>query len=173
MDFVTFNGKNYPSFQAKGFAAQFAFPFANKLLSGTGLDIGCNQEKWKLPDRRGEHFRHVIGVDPAINPKFHATNVPVLPEGYDFIFSSHCLEHVRESWGHVLDYWFGNIKPGGILFLYLPGPGQEYWKNWNNTKHVHNFTPDMLKEYFATKDLAHSMVTGEDLNNSFYAVAWK
>lgn len=156
----------YPKFQAEGFAAQYAFPFAKKMCNGLGLDVGCNRPEWKLPG--------AYAVDPALN-QWSADDLPKNEHAgsagkWDYIFSSHMLEHYPGSWGQLLNYWRDNLVKGGVLFLYLPGPGQHYWKNWHNAKHVHNLTPDMLREYFQQNGYLRHWVTGEDLNNSFYAV---
>ena len=39
---IEYNNKIYPKFQTKGFAAQFIHPFAKKVCTGMGFDIGCN-----------------------------------------------------------------------------------------------------------------------------------
>ena len=165
------NGKTYiyPAFQAQGFAAQFAFPFAKHLCNGVGLDIGYSKPEWKLPGAKG--------VEPSIDPTYHAMNLPRNEFDtfgkWDYIFSSHCLEHVKESWAQTLLYWREKLADNGTLFLYLPGPGQQYWKNWSNKKHVHNLKPEDLREFFEQTGWTNIFVSGEDLNNSFYAVAQK
>jgi hypothetical protein len=40
MNTITFNGQQYPEFQAKGNASQFAIPFAKHFCKGEGYDIG-------------------------------------------------------------------------------------------------------------------------------------
>ena len=123
---IEFNNKKYPSFQADGFAAQFAFPFAKHICEGIGFDIGCNKEEWSFPGS--------IPIDLSFDDEYHAMN---LPGSVDYIFSSHCLEHL-DSWIDAITYWVNDIlKPGGNLFLYLPHKSQEYWLPWNNKKHKH------------------------------------
>jgi hypothetical protein len=46
---VSFNNQNYPKFQSKGNASQFAIPFAKHVCSGYGVDIGCMKEEWAFP----------------------------------------------------------------------------------------------------------------------------
>lgn len=156
----------YPQFQAEGNAAQFAIPFAKKFCHGVGLDVGYSKEEWKLEG--------AIGVEPSIDPSFDANNLPVNDQRedglFDFIFSSHCLEHVP-NWAQTLLYWKTKLRKGGVLFLYLPGPGQQYWKSWSNKKHVSNLNPEIMREFFEQTGWLHLWVTGEDLNNSFYCVA--
>lgn len=162
IDQIDFKGIKYPSFQAEGFAAQFIFPFATKVCTGTGYDIGCNREEWKLPG--------AIGIDPLISGNLNAMNLP--PGEVDYIFSSHCLEHL-ERWVDVLDYWHKHLKKGGVLFLYLPHPNQEYWMPWNNRKHVNVMSPDILTRYLAHMGYKKITCSGIDLNHSFSLMAEK
>lgn len=169
IDVIEFRGHTYPVLQSLGFSAQYAFPFAEKLCKGTGYDIGYSKEEWKLPG--------AIGIEPSIVPEFHATNLP--PMSVDFIFSSHCLEHCPD-WVEALDHWATRLKTGGVLFLYLPHYEQRYWRAWNqrqntqiNSKHIHNLTPEMLKDYLTDRGWDKIFVTGYDLNHSFYVVAEK
>lgn len=159
---IEFEGKSYPKLTSEGFAAQYAFPFAHKLCKGTGYDIGCNREEWKFPG--------AIAIDPVLTPEYHATNLP--PLKVDYIFSSHCLEHVGD-WVGVLDYWISKLQSGGVLFLYLPHPDQEYWMPWNNRKHVNSLSPDILNMYLKARKMNKVFTTGADLNYSFYAIAEK
>jgi len=158
---VSFNGKQYPAFQTAGNAAQFALPYAKLLCRGRGYDIGCNRMEWSLPGS--------IPIDPQINPTWDAMKLPDAGKA-DYIFSSHCLEHVAGDWYAVLKYWYSNIRSGGTLFLYLPDYSQEYWRPWNNRKHVHAFTPEIIKDAMIALGLTNVFVSGVDLNNSFMAI---
>jgi predicted SAM-dependent methyltransferase len=90
----------------------------------------------------------------------------------DYIFSSHCLEHLPH-WVDALDHWSSRLKSGGTLFLYLPHRSQEYWKPWNNRKHVHIFDEEMIRAYLTDTGYTKVCVSGVDLNNSFMAMAEK
>lgn len=159
---IEFKGTKYPAFQSSGFAARFIFPFALEVCKGKGYDIGCNREEWKLPG--------AIGVDPMLGGILNAMNLP--PEKVDYIFSSHCLEHL-ERWVDVLEYWHNKLKDGGVLFLYLPHPSQEYWKPWHNRKHVNVLSPEIIYEYLYDTGWKNIFVGNCDLNNSFAAMAEK
>lgn len=160
---ITHNNAEYPEFQSKGFAAKFAIPFASQVCHGTGFDVGCNRPEWALPG--------ALPVDPAICIEYDALNLPPI-DNVDYIFSSHCLEHVAD-WVKVLDYWFTKIRKGGTLFLYLPDYSQSYWRSWNNRKHIHNLSPLILKDYLTDMGWKKIFVSGADLNNSFMVMAEK
>jgi len=162
MQVINFKGQAYPSWQTTGNAARFAMPFALEVCKGEGLDIGCNRKEWAYPN--------ATMVDPAIN-EYDAMNLPI--GEYDYIFSSHCLEHVKESWTNVLDYWLSVIKTGGHLFLYLPHISQRYWNIDSNRKHVHQFDGSEIEQYLQSCPVKNVFVSGVDLNNSFYVVCEK
>lgn len=164
---IDFDNSVYPAFQAKGNAAQFALPFAKHVCIGKGVDVGCNRLEWAFPG--------AYPVDPAIN-EWHALHFP--PEytsGNDYVFSSHCLEHLSD-WVPVLEYWISSLKSQGTLFLYLPDYSQKYWRPWNNRKHKNIFTPQIIYDYLlSNNDLNPTkiFVSETDLNNSFIAIAEK
>ena len=153
---VKFKDRAYPKFQSEGNAAQFVIPFAKHVCKGRGYDIGCCKREWSLPGS--------IPIDLEFSDDWHANNLPIQP--MDYIFSSHCLEHV-EDWVRTLDYWSSRLVTGGILFLYLPHNDQEYWRPWNNTKHNHMFIPDNIVMYMKDNGYKNVFHSERDLNHSF------
>lgn len=160
MELIDFNGNKYPKFQSVGFASKFAFPYANEICKGEGYDIGCGRSEWALPGS--------IPIDVNFQDGFDAFCLPKI--NVDYIFSSHCLEHLP-NWVNVLDFWTQTLKPGGTLFLYLPDYSQEYWRPWNNRKHVNIFTPQIIEDYLKANGYINIFKSGVDLNNSFMIYA--
>lgn len=158
---INFKGIKYPEFQSKGYAAQFAIPYAKHVCTGTGVDIGCNKPEWAFPG--------ALCVDPEIN-EYDALNFP--GENLDYIFSSHCLEHLTD-WVTVLDYWTSKLRINGVLFLYLPDYSQTYWRPWNNRKHVNIFTPQIIEDYLLDTGYTNVFKSGVDLNNAFMIMGQK
>ena len=109
MDFIHFKEHTYPYFQALGNASQFSIPYAKHYCKGIGYDIGFCKEEWKFPG--------AIGIDLSLDNGYHADNLP--EEQVDYIYSSHCLEHV-DNWVNTLELWLTKLNTNGILFLYLP-----------------------------------------------------
>ena len=103
-------------------------------------------------------------IDISFGDGFHATNLP--HKNIDYIFSSHCLEHIND-WVDVMDYWYDHLKVGGVLFLYLPDYSQVYWRPWNNLKHKNIFTTQIIKDYMENKGYKKIFFSEVDLNNSF------
>jgi len=159
---VTFKDKKYPKFQSEGNAAQFAIPFAKHVCRGYGVDIGCMKPEWAFP---GANL-----VDPILDEQYDALDFPY--QELDYIFSSHCLEHVH-PWVDVMDYWYSKLKIGGVLFLYLPDYSQEYWRPWNNRKHLNIFTPQVLEDYMIDRGYSNIFKSGIDLNNAFMIFGYK
>lgn len=159
LNFIEYNGVRYPSHQGIGNAAQWIMPLAKYYCRGMGLDIGYSKEPWMMPN--------AIGIEPTIDPTYDAMR---LPKGeFDYVFSSHCLEHVKENWYNVVDYWLTKVRVGGVLFLYLPHLSQQYWQSKSNRKHIHEFMGDEIGDYL--KKLGHEVyVSGIDANHSFCVI---
>jgi len=70
---------------------------------------------------------------------------PAFDKGpFDFIFSSHCLEHIA-AWEDELRKWEAHLKPGGTMFLYLPHPAMRKWRpggEWCGS--WHKWSPEPL-----------------------------
>lgn len=80
-----------------------------KYLTGMGIDIGCGRDP--LPG--------AIEFDKVINNK-DAHNLKEFNDGYfDYVYSSHCLEHLEDP-ATALDEWWRVIKPGGYLYIAVP-----------------------------------------------------
>jgi predicted SAM-dependent methyltransferase len=162
IDIVEYKNNLYPKFQTLGNASQFAIPYAKHICVGDGYDIGCMKKEWSFPKS--------IPIDLSFDDGYHATNLP--KKNVDYIFSSHCLEHI-DNWVETMDYWYDTLKKGGTIFLYLPDYSQVYWRPWNNRKHKHIFTPKIIKDYMEDKGYKNIFISGVDLNNAFMVMAEK
>lgn len=172
IELITYKGKDYPALQADGFAAQYAFEFAKKFCKGSGMDVGCMKPEWML--------KGSLPIDICFNDPWSAMMLPMPQgrngDGWDYIFSSHCLEHLPD-YVEALDYWSTKLKKGGVLFLYLPNMDyQQYWQPENNRKHLHYISPKVMQSYFNNRtDMWGKVIVteGYDLNGSFYCVCEK
>jgi SAM-dependent methyltransferase len=117
-------------------------------------------------------------IDISFDDPWDALELPKPPHGWgeywDYIFSSHCLEHLP-NWVEALDYWHTRLRVGGVVFLYLPDHSQTYWRPWNNRKHIHCLTPEIVGNYFLDQPemWTNVFISGVDLNNSFTIIAEK
>ena len=137
---IVYKNEHYMKFQTEGNASQFAIPYAKHTCKGVGYDIGCMKKEWAFPGS--------IPIDLSFEDGFHAKRLP--KKNVDYIFSSHCLEHI-ENWVEVMDYWYDVLKEGGVLFLYLPDYSQKYWRPWNNRKHKNIFSGTIINDYMEEK----------------------
>lgn len=152
-----YKGKQYPDYLRNGNAMQFIAATAKHFCKGTGLDIGAG--RWPLE-----------GAHPIDSGKWHAADY--LPgKDWDYIFSSHCLEHLPNPVS-TLEYWKTMLRPGGVLFLYLPHPDMEYWRPQNCRKHLHSWYPEQMATII--RDLGFiNVIHGErDLTWSFATVGF-
>ena len=152
-----YKGKKYPEYLKHGNACQFIAPIALQLCKGKGIDVGCG--KWPL--------KGALPHDLENGKK--AEELP--EESFDYIFSSHCLEHLHNP-VQVLSHWKERLKPDGTLFLYLPHPDMEYWLPQNCRKHLHSWYPEeivKILEDLGFSDIIHSE---RDLMWSFSVVAF-
>ncbi len=159
--FFEYQGTLYPSYLKEGHAADFIIPFASQFCVGLGLDIGGTKDC---------HFigAQIINIDPP--SKYHANNLP--PGKYDYIFSSHTLEHI-ENWLETLLYWREHIREGGVLFLYLPHPDMIYWLPENCKKHRHIFSLAQIYQALIGLGFKDILYSQRDLFWSFAVVAIK
>lgn len=123
-----YKGNLYPDYIRKGNAVENIIPIAKKFCEGRGLDVGGTPD-WCFP-----------GAEP-INPAYFDNSASdILNDQYDYIFSSHCLEHLP-NYVEAIEIWRDCLRPHGQLFLYLPHPCMEYWLPQNCRKHLHRFEP--------------------------------
>jgi SAM-dependent methyltransferase len=151
----SYKGKLYPDYLKHGNACQFIAPIAQQFCKGSGLDVGAG--KWPLPGAIPVELKD--GGDAMS-----------LPEGqFEFIFSSHCLEHLANPIA-ALEHWKTRIVDGGVIFLYLPHPDMEYWRPENCRKHLHSWSPERMVEIVQALGFKNVMHSQRDLAWGFSVV---
>ena len=82
--------------------------FFKKFCNGEGLDIGYGGDPITLDccgwDSSDGDAQYLKGIEN---------------ETFDFVYSSHCLEHMRDV-REALSNWYRVLKPNGYLILYIP-----------------------------------------------------
>jgi SAM-dependent methyltransferase len=152
-----YRGSLYPEYLKHGNACRFIAPTALEFCTGRGLDVGAGH--WPLPGAQAVELRD--GGD-AMN----------LPEGeFDYVFSSHCLEHLPDPVA-ALEHWKTRIKPGGVLFLYLPHPDMRYWRPQHCRKHRHMFWPKDTAEMLSDLGFVNVIHGERDMAWSFAVVGF-
>jgi SAM-dependent methyltransferase len=83
-------------------------PLEWSVLSGSGIDIGCG------PDPVTPEVRKFDLGDGDANEITRYVR-----ETFDFVYASHCLEHMHRPKEAILEWW-KLVKPGGHLFFLVP-----------------------------------------------------
>ena len=152
-----YKGALYPDYIRCGNACRFIQRAALAFCRGHGVDVGAGD--WPLPG--------AIPVDLKSGGEAMA-----LPAGrFDYVFSSHCLEHLADPVGALL-HWKSRLRPGGCLFLYLPHPDMVYWRPQHNRKHLHSWRPKQLRRLLADLGFVDVIGSGRDLAWSFATVGF-
>lgn len=145
---------------------------------GLGLDLGCGAIKgfphWIGIDNRKDTALFNVEMNPDLSVPDASDLKFLASQQYDFIFSSHLLEHI-EDYKKALKEWWRLVKPGGYLNLYLPH--KDYYPNIGvegaNPDHKHDFLPqdiiDAMKE-IGGWDLVENQERNGDDEYSFYQV---
>jgi SAM-dependent methyltransferase len=101
------------------------------ILTGRGIDIGCG------PDPVTPSARRFDLEDGDANLISQFVN-----EQFDFVFSSHCLEHMHHP-REAIQEWWKLVKVGGYLFFAVPDEDlyeQGVYPSLFNTDHKATFT---------------------------------
>lgn len=159
-----YKGALYPDYLRRGNASQHIAITAAHFCKGRGLDVGANE--WPLP---GVTHRIDRGrLDGKVS--LHAADY--LPgEGWDYIFSSHCLEHMQDPI-QILEHWKEKLRIGGTLFLYLPHPDMVYWNPQHCRKHFHIWQPKQMVQILTDLEFVDVIHSERDLAWSFAVVGY-
>jgi SAM-dependent methyltransferase len=103
---------------SKSVPRRLAHPnFSNRYFVGDGLDIGGKPDPLALYVELFSRMRSVRTWDWEDGDAQHLATVA--DQTYDFVHSSHCLEHLHEP-REGLRNWFRVLKPGGHLIVTVP-----------------------------------------------------
>jgi SAM-dependent methyltransferase len=117
--------------------------YVARYFVGVGVDIGGKPDPLAL---YREFFPGIASLRTWDIEDGDAQLMASAPdESFDFVFSSHCLEHLRDP-AEGLRNWFRILKPGGHLVITVPDEDlyeQGVWPSTHNRDHKTAFT--MLK----------------------------
>jgi SAM-dependent methyltransferase len=103
---------------SKSIARRLAHPnFSNRYFVGDGLDIGGKPDPLALYVELFSRMRSVRTWD--LEDGDAQDLATVADATFDFVHSSHCLEHLRDP-REGLKNWFRVLKPGGHLIVTVP-----------------------------------------------------
>lgn len=150
---------------SKGFESRKCRARLEQFCKGTGVDLGCGDEK-VVPG--------AIGVDRAgkeVNVAGDITSLPIFADGaFDYVFSSHALEDQVDTVA-TLREWCRLVRPGGYLVLYLPH--KNFYPNigmpGSNPNHRYDFLPEDVLRPLAFLDGMMFMHVESHNENDEYA----
>jgi hypothetical protein len=114
--------------------------FATRWFCGNGIDVGGGGDSLALYKEFFPLARNIFVYD---QPHGDAQQLANVPDGsFDFLYSSHCLEHMRDA-HEALENWLRVVKPGGHLVIQVPDEDlyeQGQWPSRFNSDHKISFT---------------------------------
>lgn len=115
-------------------------------FAGVGLDIGCGYDK--MSALNFPRVTNIDGYDQCLG-NGNAEHLADIPDNsYDFIVSSHCLEHMQSP-EIALSNWIRVTKPGGHLVITIPD-----WEMYEHKLWPSRFNGDHKTAWTTNKDLA-------------------
>jgi SAM-dependent methyltransferase len=112
--------------------------FERSILTGKGIDIGCG------PDPVTED---VTRFDVEHGDANYITQY--VNDDFDFVYASHCLEHMHDPRKAILEWW-KLVRPGGHLFFIVPDEDlyeQGVFPSRFNADHKATFTISKQKSW--------------------------
>ena len=103
----------------------------HSVLQGEGIDIGCGTDPV---------YPHVMPFDLADGDANEILRH--VERQFDFVYASHCLEHMRDPRAAIAQWW-QLVRPGGVLFVIVPDEDlyeQGFWPSRFNGDHKWTFT---------------------------------
>lgn len=110
------------------------------ILRGEGIDIGCGDDPLRVLHG---------SVRPWDKPQGDAAHLTGVPDNaFDFVYSSHCLEHLV-SVEPALFNWSRVLRSNGFLYLVVPDFSlyeKGRWPSRFNADHKHSFSLYITRE---------------------------
>lgn len=161
-----YKGGFYPDYLTLGGASHAISRTALQFCKGKGVDVGAGA--WPLDG--------AVPVDSLRGPGAGRSMGEFEDNSLDYVFSSHCLEHI-EDWEESLQEWLKKVRIGGVIFLYLPHPDCAIWHPGSpfvGKGHKWVPTPWVIKR--ALRELGCKVIQcddGPDAMWSFYVCGYK
>jgi SAM-dependent methyltransferase len=114
--------------------------YASTYFKGEGIDIGAGDDPIA---KYAQQFPLMTGVKIWDQPDGDAQMMAgVADNTFDFVHSSHCLEHMRDPY-EAFDNWLRICKPGGHIITTIPDEDlyeQGVWPSTHNPDHKMTWT---------------------------------
>jgi SAM-dependent methyltransferase len=121
---------------SKAFNRRLRLGYFEKYLTGNGIDIGAGDDVLVVLQGTVQRWDKENGDAHTL------TGIP--DNHFDFVYSSHCLEHLSHP-EIAVENWVRVLKPGGYLFFMVPDADlyeQGVWPSRGNGEHKHRYSID-------------------------------
>ena len=125
--------------------------FATRWFAGIGLDIGGGTDSLAHFAELFPRIQKIVIYDMPQGDAQLLDNVD--DDSFDFVFASHCLEHVRDPY-EALGNWIRVVKPSGHLVIDVPDEDLYEQRNWPS-----KFNPDHKTSWTIDKERSWSPVS--------------
>lgn len=126
--------------------------YFEKYFVGQGIDIGCGPDPllpdcrhWDLSDGDAQYLKSIAD------------------QSFDWVYSSHCLEHMIDPSIALLNWW-RVLKLNGYLVIIVPDFAlyeQFQWPSHYNSDHKHKFSLIFTSETINIVDLVHKLANAQ------------
>ena len=152
--------------------------FHFKYFNGIGIDIGAGQDSLDINKVFFPAIRRVRGWDMPDGDAQYMESVS--DNTYDFVHSSHCLEHMVD-YNIALKNWIRIVKPGGYVIVTIPEETMYEHNKWPsnfNSDHKWSFTLNPVSDMPKSVNVLHMLLSLNymavpekiELINQFYHV---
>lgn len=120
-----------------------------KIIQGSGIDIGCGNDPVTSDVKKFD----IENGDANFITKY-------VNDLFDFVYSSHCLEHMHDPKNALIEWW-KLVKPGGYLILIVPDEDlyeQGVFPSRFNPDHKSTFTISKNKSWSNVSINLYSLV---------------
>lgn len=114
--------------------------FATRYFVGNGLDVGGGIDSLAVYREFFPLAKNIFVYDRPHGDAQLLSNIT--DESFDFLYSSHCLEHMRDPVDSMTN-WLRVVRPGGHLVINVPDEDlyeQGQWPSRFNSDHKLSFT---------------------------------
>lgn len=114
--------------------------FATTYFKGDGIDIGAGKDTLDKYHQQFPLMTSLTAYDQEDGDAQFMENVP--DNHFDFVHSSHCLEHIPDPY-LAYTHWLRICKPGGHVIVMVPDEDlyeQGVWPSNFNPDHKFSFT---------------------------------
>ena len=127
--------RQYPRYLASHNAKRGIESFARQFVCGIALDLGSG----------GSPLAGCRPIDNGTDE--NAYHINEQDKSVDFVFSSHCFEHLNAP-GDAIKEIGRVLSDTGKVLVYLPHPACELWSQNVNEHHLSFFWPDEWRNLF-------------------------